>query len=284
LQAELDRLNRTLEVAASNATRVLASPIQVLDAPMKDPHFQTPSGPTLESLPFSSPKTLSQSLGLRAHPSNPPEVAVPGTVSSIVSSARKIDDLEFEACQLNDCIYLCVTQEPESLYVTPALIVSRFMNQYAPKLLILDGPMDLNACCIQSPLLFWTMVAVGSRTYSKDPTMLALLGPKVIALVEQAILQRENAISKLQAFLILCVWPMPVDSMHKDISPILVGAMVNLAQSIGLHVPGVGEDFLRTTVPSCHNDTLFRAKLWISIVITAQRQDKPHMWVSSSPV
>lgn len=111
---------------------------------------------------------------------------------------------------------------------------------------------------------------MGSRKYSKDPTILSQLGPKVIELAQRAVFRRENGLSTLQAFLILCIWPMPIDTMYKDISPILAGAMLNLALSLGLHIPGVGQDFSRTTLAHDDNERLFRAKLWVSCVICAQ--------------
>jgi hypothetical protein len=120
-------------------------------------------------------------------------------------------------------------------------------------------------------MLFWTIVAVGSQRYSKDPTILSLLAPKVIELAQQAIFRRENTLLTIQALLVLCIWPMPVDTMYKDVSPVLAGAMISMAYLIGLHVPGVGKDFSRTPVREDHNDEIFRGGLWLSCVVAAQR-------------
>lgn len=104
-----------------------------------------------------------------------------------------------------------------SIHSNPA----RFMKHYAPKLHIFEADLDPNVCHSQSPLLFWTIVAVGSRKYSKDPTILSLLGPQVITLAQRAIFCRDNTSSTPQAFPLLCIWRMPVDSMYKDFSPML---------------------------------------------------------------
>ncbi len=114
-------------------------------------------------------------------------------------------------------------------------------------------------------------MTIGARPYSKDPTILGLLAPKVIDLAQRAIFHRENPLSTLQAFLLLTVWPMPVDTMHKDISPVLAGAMLNLAVTVGLHVHGIGQDFSRTTLHPDANQKIFRTKLWLSCLIASQR-------------
>jgi transcriptional regulatory protein LEU3 len=136
---------------------------------------------------------------------------------------------------------------------------------------VFSSSIEPNTCYSHSPLLFWTIVAIGSRKYPKDPTLLSLLAPRVIELAQVAIFSRESTLETIQAFLLLCIWPMPVDTMHKDISPILSGAMLQLATSIGLHVQGVGQDFSRTTVHSDPIEAVSRAKLWVSCLIACQR-------------
>jgi transcriptional regulatory protein LEU3 len=147
----------------------------------------------------------------------------------------------------------------------------RFMTQYAPKLYIFDESLDPNGYHSNSPLLFWTIVAVGARRYSKDPTVFSLLRSRVLELVQSTILSQEDKLCTIQAFLLLCIWPMPVNTMFKDISPLLAGAMINLAVSVGLHVDGVGQDFSRTTLRYDDKDRVFRAGLWISCMVASQR-------------
>lgn len=130
--------------------------------------------------------------------------------------------------------------------------------------------MDPNACYAQCPLLFWTIVVTGARKYSKDPTILTLLGPKVIELAARSMFSHTERLPTIQAYLLLCIWPMPVDTMHKDISPVLSGAMLSLAISNGLHVQGMGQDFSRTTLEHNENECIYRANLWVACTISSQ--------------
>jgi transcriptional regulatory protein LEU3 len=160
-----------------------------------------------------------------------------------------------------------------------ALVLSyfnRFVLYYAPKFQIFNDPLEPNTCYSQSPLLFWTIVTIGSRKLVKDPTLLNLLGPKVVELTQSAIFSRTNSLSIIQAFLLLCIWPMPVITMYKDVSPIMAGAALNLALTVGLHIPGVGQDFSRTTVLHDSNESRFRARLWVSCLIAIQGWDILH--------
>lgn len=139
-----------------------------------------------------------------------------------------------------------------------------------PKLYIFDSLIDPNSCYAQSPLLFWTIVAIGARKYSKDPTILTLLGPKVIELAARGIFSQTERLPTIQAYLLLCIWPMPVDTLHKDITPVLSGAMLSLAVSNGLHVQGIGQDFSRTTLEHNENECIYRAKLWVACTVASQ--------------
>lgn len=136
---------------------------------------------------------------------------------------------------------------------------------------MVDGPLLPNYCHAQSPFLFWTIIAIGSQRYVKDPTIIVQLGPKVVELAKQAILSRENILTNIQAFLLLCFWPMPHDTLSKDITPMIAGATLQLAMAIGLHIYGVGQDFSRTKLQfdRWHRD--YRMRLWALCRIAVQR-------------
>ncbi|EXJ66224.1 uncharacterized protein A1O5_10840 [Cladophialophora psammophila CBS 110553] len=131
--------------------------------------------------------------------------------------------------------------------------------------------MPPNECHGQSPLLFWTIVAVGSRKYSENPTLIILLGPKVSNLAKLALFAQEPVLLTIQAFLLLCSWPMPFEALSNDITPILAGAVLQLATTIGLHVSGVGQEFARTRVSQDLTYRVARGKLWTACVVVSQR-------------
>ena len=144
-----------------------------------------------------------------------------------------------------------------------------FMRNYAPQVFIFQSSLTPNDCHSQSPLLFWTIVAIGSRKYPDDPTVLSLLAPRLLKLVREAVFSRD--LPTIQAFLLLCVWPIPVDTLDNDISPVLIGVILQLALNVGLHLHGDGQDFSRITLNPDSHEEIFRSKLWMSCVITVQR-------------
>lgn len=124
---------------------------------------------------------------------------------------------------------------------------------------------------MQSEFLFWTIVAVGARKYEDDPTLLTLLQPQVVDLASRAILSRENPVPTIKALIVLCAWPPPHDSLEKDISPILAGALLQHALNIGLHIYGVGQDFTRKRIPVDRAQILYRRRLWLICITVCQR-------------
>ncbi|KIX10087.1 uncharacterized protein Z518_01168 [Rhinocladiella mackenziei CBS 650.93] len=258
LQAELDRLSRQLDTAtavdldsAPSSSLIPLSPDTNVSSRVHQVSLSN-AGP--EQTPSQSPSNPMTNMHGRplAPATTSPTISHTGVASALTpTSSQTLEDLEFCGAQIDDCFSL-------------------FLTHYAPKVHVFDTVLDPNACHPQSPLLFWTIVTIGARKYSQDPTILMLLAPKVIELAQRSIFHRENPLSTLQAFLLLTIWPMPVDTMHKDISPVLAGAMLNLAVAIGLHVHGVGQDFSRTTLRHEENERIFRAKLWLSCLIASQ--------------
>ena len=114
-------------------------------------------------------------------------------------------------------------------------------------------------------------MAIGSRKYSQDPTLLTLLTSPVINLVKVAGSSRENPISTIQALLLYCMWPMPFDTLDKDFTPVLSGTVMQQALAIGLHIFGVGQDFSRTKVAWDKGQMVLRARLWALTIATCQR-------------
>ena len=143
------------------------------------------------------------------------------------------------------------------------------MRNYSPQVFIFESHLTPNDCHSQSPLLFWTIVAIGSRKYPDDPTVLSLLAPRLLRMVRNAVFSRD--LPTIQAFLLLCVWPLPVDTLDNDISPVLIGVILQLAMNIGLHLHGDGQDFSRTTLNPDSGEETLRSKLWMSSLITIQR-------------
>lgn len=148
---------------------------------------------------------------------------------------------------------------------------SRFFDKNLRFLPIFDKRIRPNDCHTASPFLFWTIVVIGSRRYTKDPTLILILAPKVLNLAKNAIFSSERALATIQALLILCTWQMPIDTLQKDITPQLAGAMLQLATNIGLHVYGSVQDFSRIPLRYDTEQRSFRTRLWAVCLWTSQR-------------
>jgi transcriptional regulatory protein LEU3 len=86
-----------------------------------------------------------------------------------------------------------------------------------------------------------------------------------------AIFAQERVLSTIQALVILCTWQMPIDTLQKDITPHLAGAMIQLATFVGLHVYGSVQDFSRVPLKYDNQQRNFRARLWSICLYTCQR-------------
>ncbi|KEF61032.1 uncharacterized protein A1O9_02596 [Exophiala aquamarina CBS 119918] len=146
-----------------------------------------------------------------------------------------------------------------------------FLQNYLPHQPVVDANLRPHECYNESTLLFWTIISIGSRRYAKDPTLVILLAPKVKELVGKAILSTDGSLCTIQAFLLLCAWPLPFDSLSRDYTPTVAGAVLSIAMTNGLHVLGVGQDFSRTKLPDDSRRTQLRTKLWSICIATCQR-------------
>ena len=126
----------------------------------------------------------------------------------------------------------------------------------------------------QSPFLFWVIMYVGSRR-DKDPTLMEQLATRVVDLAFSSLASRSQPIQIVQGLLLLCSWPVPIDTKGKDISHVLGGAAMQLAMQNGLHIFSDGQEFARTRLRlrsnDKENDAQFRARLWACCVTICQR-------------
>lgn len=140
---------------------------------------------------------------------------------------------------------------------------SLFFRDYLPSIPIFDPQLSPDHYYESSQFLFWAMVFVGSRRYSEDPTLLGRLRCRMNAMALLALESRESPIETIKGILLLCMWPIPMNTMHKDISHVLSGAAVHLGMQIGLHITGSGQDFARGRLNRSQVQKIDRAHLWM---------------------
>lgn len=142
---------------------------------------------------------------------------------------------------------------------------------------ILDPNTSPNGYYEQSMLLFWTIIFVGSRSYTKNPTLFPTLSDSVLETVLLSMKNNSTPVFKIQSFLLFLTWPLPVLEV---IFP-LCGWLLNLAMQNGLHLPMASHEFGGRNVPSTEGprnnkailtmDMQRRSELWAYCIAVYQR-------------
>ncbi|OQU98991.1 hypothetical protein CLAIMM_04698 isoform 1 [Cladophialophora immunda] len=257
LQAELDQLKKQVgtgtpeQKSQSQSVNNLSTFGNFLGLPAAP----TPTGAyaTPQVVSFS-PRSLGTSTNVSAPPAPDPSHGNVLQANTQYSTTRPqtVQDVLVDAQDIDECFEL-------------------FFEKNLPYLPIFDQKLQPNDCYGASPFLFWTILAIGSRRYSKDPTLILLLAPKVLELAKAAIFSLERVLPTIQALVLLCTWQMPIDTLQKDVTPQLAGAMIQLATNVGLHVYGSVQDFTRVPLKYDSQQRSFRTRLWSMCLYTCQR-------------
>ncbi|GJC80706.1 putative transcription factor SEF1 [Colletotrichum liriopes] len=87
----------------------------------------------------------------------------------------------------------------------------------------------------QSPILFWTLIAVSSRRYTRDAGLFPFLVENLPREVWAAVSTPPISMSTVNALLVLCTWPLPTIRFLNDPSSSYVAIAQNAALLLGLH-------------------------------------------------
>ncbi|KAI0105406.1 fungal-specific transcription factor domain-containing protein [Hypoxylon sp. NC0597] len=115
-------------------------------------------------------------------------------------------------------------------------IMKLFTKYFHPHLPIL-GPISLKAIHHSHPFLFWTIIVIVSfrSPLPSDDNLFARLHEPYMRMLRTEILRAPMPLSKIQALLFLCMWPLPVSHQHDDPSWLYCGIAVNAALYMSLH-------------------------------------------------
>ncbi|CEJ94420.1 hypothetical protein VHEMI09955 [[Torrubiella] hemipterigena] len=220
------------------------------DQPIGDSGFMEPSTPTIsapsEAHTIAMPPRYesTQRAGIAADASV--ERTVLGTLP------RKLGDFELPPRKIDGCI-------------------KEFFEFYADNLEgLFHGLQNPNTLYEYSPVLFWTIVYVGSRNYTRDPTILERIISPLQSVFQQSLFDPEDAIPSIQSALLLCLWPFPVDTLFKLRTHVISGAAMMLAMQKGLHISGKAQDFVRVPLSQSNVEKEFRKTLWMHCQIVFQ--------------
>jgi transcriptional regulatory protein LEU3 len=136
---------------------------------------------------------------------------------------------------------------------------------------IIDPNVSPNAFYQHAPSLFWVVVSIGSRRYTRQPTLTRILALPVTQLVLQSIIVRTKPIERMKGLILLLNWPFPSGPFYREPSFLLAGALPHMAMHCGLHPPTSSQDFSKGYPKLPEQELLRRAEMWAYVVITYQR-------------
>lgn len=155
------------------------------------------------------------------------------------------------------------------LGLNPDAAACRFHRDFHPFLPILDVRVSPNEYFERSQFLFWAIIGVACRTYSKNPTLLDSLGGKVLSLSLLSL--RSPSIPAIKGLLLILTWPLPKSAASADATYAISGSLLHMAMQIGLHIPTSSQDFSRVKVRLTDLEIIKRAELWGYCIVTYQR-------------
>ncbi|KAI2615402.1 fungal-specific transcription factor domain-containing protein [Hypoxylon sp. NC1633] len=111
-----------------------------------------------------------------------------------------------------------------------------FITHFHPQLPIL-GPISLKTIHHSHPFLFWTIVVIVAQRspVPSDETLFSRLYEPYMQMLRVEALRAPMPLSRIQALLFLCTWPMPVSHQRDDPSWLYCGIAVNAALYMSLH-------------------------------------------------
>ncbi|KAI5288573.1 hypothetical protein KEM54_005105, partial [Ascosphaera aggregata] len=150
-------------------------------------------------------------------------------------------------------------------------LFDQFFNAYHPYLPFLDHSKLPDDYYAMSPLLFWTIIAVGCRRSQTRPTLLKALQTPVMQMVWTTLADVPQSYHIVKALALLCTWPFPTSSTSTDPTFMLCGMMMHVAMQIGLHRPSHAQDFSKFKVEFREGELKDRVRTWAVCNIVAQR-------------
>ncbi|KAF2704755.1 hypothetical protein K504DRAFT_415923 [Pleomassaria siparia CBS 279.74] len=162
----------------------------------------------------------------------------------------------------------------EGLELVPGIIddcFSLYFRHYHSMLPILDPDTTPNTLYQDSPFLFWLVISIGCRRYTRLPTLLQGLALPVTQLALQSVIVRINPIARMKGLILLVTWPFPSGPFYRDPCYVLGGTLLHMAMQCGLHVPTFSQDFAKRYHTLPEQEPVRRAELWAYVVITYQR-------------
>lgn len=119
----------------------------------------------------------------------------------------------------------------------------RYLQYYHPFLPILRHK-EPNSCYDTHPILFWTILYVSSRRFSRDETLYTALVEELSNTPWLMLSTASATLESVHALLIVCNWPLPTIRFLTDPCPSLLAVATVACMQLGLHLgKGTGEAY-----------------------------------------
>lgn len=221
---------------------------------MVNPSFKrTPTRSQLDSLAHQV-DSLRQLLGaspegVRKMKARPPQTIQSESDPSIGDHATSLPVLETQSLEADDIFGLQAASSnldqviPSHLgnveFSSEAVLTlfNFFLQHQYYHLPILDTRTSIGSMQKNTPLLFWTIIAVSCRFHPNYCHMLPLLRDPYQVLLGRALTTSPMSLCTVQALLVLCHWPFPCEKQPQDPSWNYCGTAINAALYLGLNSP-----------------------------------------------
>lgn len=157
----------------------------------------------------------------------------------------------------------CINSERPLLCLAASLQSDSFYQHYYAHGNVLDTSSTLSELYAKSPLLFWTVILISSRTHTQYSTFFAELKKPYEQLLAPHLIKGIHSLYDIHAILILITWPIPVRSQPDDPTWNYCGLVTNAARLIGLHQPGREKEYGFPKVTP--QEVYFRSMAWLYI-------------------
>lgn len=118
-----------------------------------------------------------------------------------------------------------------------------YLLYYNDQFPVLDMDIEPSSTFGSSELLFWTVIFTAARNQPLYQSRTQILSTSLHALLGKTIVYRNDSISTIQAFLILSIWPIPVERQSDDMRWMMSSVAMAMAMQKGLHRVGFEHEY-----------------------------------------
>ncbi|CAG1979626.1 unnamed protein product [Fusarium graminearum] len=225
---------------------------------------------TVEMRPVSAPRTIMLTLQTPAG-TRSDRTAVRASSSTALPPVEQDSSYPFANSHLSSALSEILSRQDIAMQELNDC-VAQFFNHYSKLLPAIFNNNDQNPepYFKESPLLFWTIIATGARHLEHANKVYRLAAQEIRGGIFQPLLHIRDPIPIIKASLILCLWPLPVDTMWKDPSHVYAGTAHSLAIQNGLFVQGHEQDFARTHTWLSKDMRDSRVHIWLNCCLVFQ--------------